>query len=86
MNEAKAYSKELGDILRTFDPELMREFIKRNRHLYPQGIADALLSNDDWFIRGMMAKMVINRTDMSFNDQKKARVILNKMNWGESIL
>lgn len=82
----KAYTKALGEVLRTFDPSEMRQFIDENRDLYQKGMADAMLSQDDTFIRGMMAKMVMNRTDMSLNDRNKAKAILNEMGWSESIL
>ena len=86
MEALKAYSKALGEVLRTFDPNKMRQFIDENRDLYQKGMADAMLSQDDTFIRGMMAKMVMNRTDMSLNDRNKAKAILNEMGWDESIL
>lgn len=83
MNE---YSIELGKVLRTFNPTEMRKFIEDHRYLYGKGYPELFLENDDYFIRGMMAKMVMNRNDMSLNDRNKAKAILNEMNWSESIL
>ena len=80
------YVRELGIVLRTFDPTKMRQFIEDHRYLYGKGYPELFLQNDDYFIRGMMAKMVMNRTDMSQNDRNKARAILYEMNWDESIL
>lgn len=80
------YAKQLGAVLRTFDTDLMRKFIQDNRDLYGKGVADAILSNDDYFIRGMMAKMVLGRVDMSLNDRNKAKAVLDEMGWDESIL
>lgn len=80
------YARQLGSVLRTFDTDLMRKFIQDNRDLYGKGVAEAILSNDDSFIKGMMAKMIMNRNDMSLNDRNKAKAVLNEMGWDESIL
>lgn len=84
--QVSEYVKELGIVLRTFDPKQMRKFIEDHRYLYGKGYPELFLQNDDYFIRGMMAKMVMNRTDMSQNDRNKARAILYEMDWSESIL
>lgn len=86
VDEVREYVKELGRVLRTFDPSEMRKFIEEHRYLYGKGYPELFLQNDDYFIRGMMAKMVMNRKDMSFNDRNKARAILQEMDWSESIL
>jgi len=86
MEALKAYSKALGEVLRTFDPSAMRKFANENRGIYAKGVADAIISMDDTFIRGMMAKLIMNRDDMSLNDRNKAKAILNELGWDESIL
>ena len=86
MEALKAYSKALGAVLRTFDPNEMRQFANKNRGIYAKGVADAIISMDDTFIRGMMAKLIMNRDDMSLNDRNKAKAILNELGWDENIL
>lgn len=75
---AEQYAKELGKVLRTFDPEKMRKFSeKRNPGLlerYPS------LANDR-YMRGSMAKMVLIRTDMGYKTKAKAREILDDLGW-----
>lgn len=77
-NAVDQYAKELGNVLRTFNPEKMRKFSeKRDPGLlerYPS------LANDR-YMRGCMAKMILTRTDMNYKTKAKARKILDDLGW-----
>lgn len=78
------YAVDLGNALRTFEPEKLREHIRKYKSILPE--ADELLKMDDRFTLGMIAKMVMNRTDMTNEDRKRAKAILDEMGWSEEII
>ena len=85
MNRMNEYAKSLGDVLRTFDTDRMRAFIHTHAGVYPPEYVKSFETKDDEFVSGMMAKMVMNRVDMSDEDRQKAKEILKKMGWDEKI-
>ena len=79
------YAKELGKVLKSFDPKRMRKFFKKHRQLYNPMFVKFMDDNDDQWVLGVMAKMVMSRTDMSDNDRKKAMAILDQKGWDYEI-
>lgn len=83
MNE---YAKELGEVLQTFDIKLFRQFILDHIELYSTNVGNSLLLMcDDRFAKGMMAKMILARTDMPIRLKQQAKQILNDMEWDYGI-
>lgn len=79
------YAKELGKVLKSFDPKRMRKFFKKHRRLYNPMLVKFMDDNDDQWVLGVMAKMVMSRTDMSDKDRKKAMAILDQKGWDYEI-
>ena len=79
------YAKELGKVLRSFDPKRMRKFIKKHRRLYSPMFVNLADIQDDQWVLGLMSKMIMNRTDMSDEDRKKAMAILDQNRWDYEI-
>lgn len=79
------YAKELGKVLKSFDPKRMRKFFKKHRQLYNPMFAKFMDDYDDQWVLGVMAKMVLARTDMSDKDRKKAMAILDQKGWDYEI-
>lgn len=82
------YAKELGDVLRTFNTDEYIRFINKNRELYEPYVYAIFIRNKDnkrWLL-GTMAKMIMNRTDMSEETRDRAKKILADMNWSEEII
>lgn len=79
------YAKELGKVLKSFDPKRMRKFFKKHRRLYNPMLVNFMDDYDDQWVLGVMAKMVMSRTDMSDNDRKKAMAILDQKGWDYEI-
>lgn len=79
MSEMSEYVKELGEVLKTFDVEKMREFINEHGEIYHH-INYNLIFNDKW-VKGCMAKMIIARTDMTEELKDEAKKVLDEMGW-----
>ena len=80
MNE---YATELGEVLKTFNVTKMRLFILDHIEMYRK--FDLNLLTDDRFVKGMMAKMILARTDMPEDLKSKARNVLDRMGWDYEI-
>lgn len=82
MNE---YARKLGEVLKTFNPQRMRKFINANRKLYYKTALGFFDNYDDQWLLGTMAKMIMNRNDMSEEYKSRAREILDEMGWDYEI-
>lgn len=78
MNE---YARELGKVLRSFDTGRMRKFVQKHKDMYSKEAMSCFENNNDSWLLGAMAKMVMNRTDMSATDRNIAMAILDAMGW-----
>lgn len=85
LNEMREYAAQLKKVLITFDTDRMRGFFKEHRDLYSATTLHLLEHNDDQWLLGTMAKMVIARTDISEEHKAKAREILDRMGWSYDI-
>ena len=81
MNE---YATELGEVLKTFNVTKMRLFILDHIDMYRK--VDFINLTDDRFVKGMMAKMILARTDMPEDLKAKARNVLDRMGWDYEII
>lgn len=79
------YVKDLGKVLRSFDTGRMRGFIQKHKDMYSKEAVFCFENNDDQWLLGVMAKMVMNRTDMSATDRNIAMAILDAMGWDYEI-
>jgi len=70
------YVKELGDVLRTFDVAELRKFIDKH-----YCILDKSFNENDAYMKGMMAKMIIARTDMPKELKEEAMMVLDVLGW-----
>ncbi len=81
--EVKRYYVELLKVLKTFDAERMREFVRKHKDIYPSG--DEMCHLDDLSIQGIMSKMILHFNDISAKDIQKATTILDKLGWSATI-
>lgn len=79
------YAAQLRKVLITFDTDRMRDFVEEHRDLYSATALYFLEHNDDDWLLGTMAKMVIVRTDIDEENKARAREILDGMGWGYDI-
>lgn len=77
--KAKGYEKELGKVVRSFDVDRFKGFIEKHKG-YFNSYYFTIGKDDEWFL-GCMAKIVMNRNDMSVKDKEKAKEILDKLGW-----
>ena len=69
------YVKELGEVLRTFDVEKLREFVDKHSILITK--PERILYENDGYMKGAMAKMIIARTDMPEELKEEAMMVLD---------
>ncbi len=79
------YSRELGDVLRTFDVSKFRQFVLDHLDLYLPSLVTIDRLTDDKFVKGCMAKMILARTDMPVELMCKAKKVLDEMRWDYEI-
>lgn len=81
-SDINKYVRELGKVLRTFDPSEYRRFLERwSGTMLDPSIVRIFQKKEDWFVLGCMAKMVMERTDMLEESRAKARAILDELGW-----
>ena len=73
------YAKELGEVLRTFDVEKFREFVDKRSIFITE--PDISFYKNDGYMKGMMAKMIIARTDMPKELKEEAMMVLDVLGW-----
>lgn len=77
------YAKELGNALKDFDLHKFKMFLVR--HVTYDRLERGLYSHtDDWY-EGLMAKLVLTRTDMPEDTRKRAKEVLDRLGWRYSI-
>ena len=81
----REYATQLRKVLITFDTDRMRDFVEEHRGLYSATALYFFEHNDDDWLLGTMAKMVIARTDTSEEHKARAREILDGMGWDYEI-
>ncbi|MBR0456509.1 MAG: hypothetical protein IJJ01_07540 [Firmicutes bacterium] len=81
MNE---YAKELGEVLKTFDVQKLRHFILEHWDMYRHLTAPELINDDSW-LKGCMAKMILARIDMPDDLREKAKEVLDELGWDYEI-
>ena len=74
-----AYTKELGNAIRDFDLTKFKQFMLR--HATCEQIAGGFFGHTDKWYEGLMAKMVLVRTDMPVETICKAKKVLDELNW-----
>lgn len=73
------YIEELGKVLRTFDVEKLREFVdKRSDIITKPGRS---FYENDAYMKGAMAKMIVARTDMPKELKEEAMMVLDVLGW-----
>ena len=73
------YTKELGEVLRTFDVEKLREFVDKHSDIITK--PDRSFYENDGYMKGTMAKMIIARTDMPEELKEEAMMVLDVLGW-----
>lgn len=73
------YAKELGEVLRTFDVEKLREFIEKYSNIITK--PHRSFYENDGYMKGMMAKMIIARMDMPDELKEEAMTVLDVLGW-----
>lgn len=77
------YTKELGDSIKDFDVHKFKMFLARQ--LTYENLERGLYSHTDEWYEGLMAKMILARTDMPDDTRKRAKEALDKLGWDYSI-
>ena len=77
------YEKELGKAVEDFDLDNFKRFLLK--HATCEQIARGLFGHSDEWYRGLMAKIILARTDMSDYAKKKAKEHLDKLGWSYNI-
>lgn len=77
------YTTELGNALKDFDLDKFKRFLAR--HVTYEYLKRGLYSHTDNWYKGLMAKMILVRTDMPEATRKKAKQTLDKLGWDYSI-
>lgn len=75
------YVRDLGEVLKTFDPCEFRTFFQKYRNWIPD--ADFLMVQSDDFLTGLLCKMILARNDMTPAERQKARAELDDLNWND---
>lgn len=73
------YTTELGNALKDFDLDKFKRFLAR--HVTYEYLKRGLYSHTDSWYKGLMAKMILVRTDMPVETICKAKKVLDELNW-----
>lgn len=77
------YAKELGEAVKDFDLHNFKRFLLK--HVTWEQIAGGLFDHSDEWYKGLMAKIILARTDMPGYAKKKAKEHLDKLGWSYNI-
>lgn len=78
------YAKELGEVLKTFNAEKFRQFVKEKDPM--RYYSNLNILEVDQYALGTMAKMILARTDMPEDLIEKSKAILDELEWTYGIV
>ena len=77
------YAKELGNALKDFDLHKFKMFLAR--HVTYDRLERGLYNHTDEWYEGLMAKLVLTRTDMPVETICKAKKVVDELNGRDGI-
>ena len=81
--EKSNYVKELGEVLETCNTKKLIKFIEKweKQGAINIGSTEAIRKKEIKYQQGIMAKMIMGRTDLSQNAYDWAKRVLDKLGW-----